>query len=140
MRAFLTQSNSAMYRPPMVAAPSMYRQMLCLGIATIAVLTMLGHMCVVPWPADAATVPNADSHHGGPDSVPDGSHATLCEGMMVAKTGAGTTFGALHAAAPPSFESAVMSVLALSERPRESFASRADVSPPLFLLHSSFRI
>ena len=136
---FLTQSNTAMYRPPMVAAPSTYRQLLCLGIATVAVLTLLGHVCVVPWPVDAATVPFADSHHRGPDSAPDGSHATLCEGM-VAKTGAGTTLGVLHAAAPPSFESAVMSVLALSERPRESFASRADVSPPLFLLHSSFRI
>ena len=123
----------------MVAAPSMYRQLLCLGIVTIAVLTLLGHVCVVPWPTDAATVPFADSHHRGPDSAPDGSHATLCEGMVV-KTDAGTTFGALPAAALPSFESAVMSVLALSERPRESFASRADVSPPLFLLHASFRI
>ena len=139
MRVFLTQSNRAMYRPPMVVAPSMHRQLVCLGIAAIAALTMLGHVCVVPLPADAATAPFADSHHRGPDSAPDGSHATLCEGM-VAKTGAGTTFIALHAAALPSFESAVISVLALSERPRESFASRADVSPPLFLLYASFRI
>lgn len=124
----------------MVAAASMRRKILAFGIATIAALTMLGHMCIVAGPADADSAPNADSHHGGPNSVPDGTHATLCDGMMLAKTGAGTTWTASHGAALPSFESGVVSLLALPERSRESFAGRADVSPPLFLLHASFRI
>ena len=123
----------------MVAALSMYRTLLCLGIATIAVLTLLGHACFAPEPADGAPVPFADSHHHGPASAPDGTHARLCEGMM-AKTGASTACVGLHAATLPSFASAVIPVLAPTERPRESFASRADVSPPLFLLHASFRI
>jgi hypothetical protein len=123
----------------MFAAPSTYRRLQCLGVATIAVLTLLGQACCVPLPADGATVPVTDSHHSGPDSAPDSSRATLCDGT-VARAGAGTACGTLHAAALPSFASAVSSVPTLSERPRESFASRADVSPPLFLLHSSFRI
>ena len=135
----LTQSRTDMYRAAVVPVPSVYRRVLCLGLVSIALVMLIGHVCAVPSAADTAGLPFAEPHHDDTGSVPDSSHASLCAGM-VAKAHTSTAYVALQAAAPLSFAFAVVPRVALA-RLRESTKSRADASPPpLFLLHASFLI
>jgi len=129
-----------MYRAAVILAPSVYRRVLCLGLVSIALAVLVGHVCVGPSAADHAGLPFSEPHHDDAGSVPDGSHAALCEGM-VAKAPTSTANVALQAAAPTSFAFAVVPSVAPSARLRASTRSRADASPPpLFLLHASFLI
>jgi len=129
-----------MYRAAVVLAPSVYRRVLCLGLVSLALVMLVGHACAVPSAPDHAGLPFAEPHHDDTGSVPDSSHAALCEGM-VAKAPTSIANVALPAAAPTSFVFAVVPSVAPSARLRESTRSRAAASPPpLFLLHASLLI
>ncbi len=118
----------------------MYRRLLALGVVSVALVVLVGHVCAVPSAADAAGLPFAEPHHDDTGSVPDSSHAALCAGM-VATAHTSTAYVALRAAVPISFASPVILLSELPARPREWTRSRADVSPPpLFLLHATLLI
>lgn len=102
------------------------------ALITIAVVTMLGHVCALPLHVHAGTVTTHDDHSGSAEQT-DAVHAGSCDAVK-APTVTSDPPVAMAAAPTPLLDSTVA-------RPvRSKPVPVATASPPLFLLHASLLI
>ncbi len=104
------------------------------ALVTIAVATMLGHVCAVPLHVHAGTVTTHDDHAGSAEET-DAVHAGSCDAVK-APTVTSDPLVAMAAAPTPLLDSTV----ARRVRSKPVPGPVATASPPLFLLHASLLI
>jgi hypothetical protein len=107
-------------------------------LVAIALLAVLGHVCVLPGHVHAATPsshhPSAapESHHEHSDG--DGVHAASCEAIRSGAANAGTPTLVATSPRPPAFDNVVDTPLRVAE------SAPPTSSPPLYLTHRALLI
>ncbi len=98
------------------------------ALVTIAVATMLGHVCALPLHVHAGTVTTHDDHSGSTEETDPGA--------VKAPTVTSDPLVAMAAAPTPLLDSTVARLVRSKPVP----GPVATASPPLFLLHASLLI